>query len=172
MQTKNRFFLAIGYTLLGFILLLWPTMSIQVLCWGLGICSLVYGLFRLFNYWKVGRDNGELFKSELFLGITFSVLGLFCLISPKAVTSFLPFLLGIVLLLDAVGKLQNAIEFKNLGFPRWWMVLIASVCLFFLAITLLFNPFKAVRLTVMFFGACLFADGIADLIFYFSLRRP
>ena len=106
----------------------------------------------------------------MFFGVAFTALGAFCLITPSTVVSILPFLLGLVLLLDAVGKFQRALQMRSVGFPYWWVSLVFAVCVLLLAITLLFNPFGAVKFTMIFFGACLLADGIADLIYLFSTR--
>ena len=43
-------------------------------------------------------------KGELILGVIFSALGVFCLITPQTVVSILPFLLGVVLMLDGIQQ--------------------------------------------------------------------
>lgn len=121
MQAKEKggqMLLSAGYVVLGGLLIWRPDGSAKVIGWAIGIAALLYGLLHLINYWRTQRmgDGG---KSELFLGITFAALGIFCLITPQTVLSFLPFLLGLVLVVDAVGKAQRAFEFRRLGFARW-----------------------------------------------------
>ncbi len=166
MQAKEKggqILLSAGYVVLGGLLIWRPDGSAKVIGWAVGIAALLYGVLHLINYWRTQRmgDGG---KSELFLGITFAALGIFCLITPQTVLSFLPFLLGLVLVVDAVGKAQRALEFRRLGLSRWWLALLLAICLLVLGVVLLFNPFGAVRLTMIFFGACLLGDGILDIV--------
>lgn len=162
--------LAIGYALLGLFFIIWPGTSVQAICWIVGIGALIYGAVCFINYIRMRRRDQISFTSELFFGVTFTALGAFCLITPSTVVSILPFLLGLVLLLDAVGKFQRALQMRSVGFPYWWVSLVFAVCVLLLAVTLLFNPFGAVKFTMIFFGACLLADGLADLIYLFSTR--
>lgn len=162
-EKGGQILLSAGYMVLGGLLIWRPDGSAKVIGWAIGIAALLYGLLHLINYWRTQRmgDGG---KSELFLGITFAALGIFCLITPQTVLSFLPFLLGLVLVIDAVGKAQRAFEFRRLGFARWWLALLLAICLLALGVVLLFDPFGAVRLTMIFFGACLLGDGILDIV--------
>lgn len=165
----GQFLLAAGYVVLGALLIWKPDGSARIIGWGVGAAALVYGLVHLFNFWR-SRKQDNASKSELFLGIAFIALGLFCLITPQTVLSFLPFLLGLVLIVDAIGKFQRAWELRKLDIRLWWIVLILAICLLGLGITLLFNPFGAVRMTMIFFGACLLGDGIWDILSLLAIR--
>ena len=167
---RGKVMLAVGYLLLGLLFLFWPGASVRVLSRVAGICLLVYGLLRLFFGWRLRRRDLDGYRSQFFLGLTFAALGVFCLANPEAVASFLPFLLGLIRLLDAVGKVQRAFELRRLGFPRWWAVLIAALVLLVVGAALLFNPFGAVKAAMVFFGVCLLADGAADLAFALLFR--
>ena len=83
---------AAGYILLGLFLVLKPDTSVRAICYGCGVIAAAYGLLHVLQCRK-GKAKGE-----LILGVIFIALGVFCLITPQTVVSFLPFLLGVVLM--------------------------------------------------------------------------
>ena len=143
---------AAGYVLLGLFLVLHPDTSVKAICYGCGVCAAAYGLLHVLQCRK-GESKGE-----LILGVVFIALGIFCLLTPQTVVSFLPFLLGVVLLLDGISKIQRALDLRVLDATMGILLLI-------LGVMLLFNPFGAVKMTMVFFGICLIADGALDLLF-------
>lgn len=156
---------AAGYVLLGIILVWNPGMSVKIICGGCGIGAVAYGLLHMLQSRRGMR------KGELVLGVVFAALGAFCLITPETVVSFLPFLLGIVLILDGIGKIQRALDLRVLDLLGWVRLLIFGILLLGLGILLLFNPFGAVKMSMIFFGACLIGDGALDLLFLLLVCR-
>ena len=100
---------AAGYILLGLFLVLKPDTSVRAICYGCGVIAAAYGLLHVLQCRK-GKAKGE-----LILGVIFIALGVFCLITPQTVVSFLPFLLGVVLMLDGISKIQRALDLRVLG---------------------------------------------------------
>ena len=145
---------AAGYILLGLFLVLKPDTSVRAICYGCGVIAAAYGLLHVLQCRK-GKAKGE-----LILGVIFIALGVFCLITPQTVVSFLPFLLGVVLMLDGISKIQRALD--AIG---WGKLLTIGILLMIVGVALLFNPFGAVKMTMVFFGACLLIDGALDLLF-------
>lgn len=156
---------AAGYVLLGLVLVIRPDMSVKMICYGCGICAVAYGLLHMLQY----RRNET--RGRLALGVTFFALGVFCLITPQTVVSFLPFLLGVVLILDGIGKIQRALDLRVLDFSGWVRLLVFGLILLGLGALLLFNPFGAVKMSMMFFGICLIGDGALDLLFLFLMYK-
>lgn len=154
--------LPVGYILLGIVLMIWPTMSTDIFCLVVGVGALVFGIFYLIRYWQNCRE-GFTFRLELVLAVVLAALGIFCLVTPRTLLSILPFFLGVVLLIDGVGKIPRALEMKELGFPRWWVELLFAVLTVALGLVLVINPFSLVRVSVIFFGASLAISGVTDL---------
>lgn len=150
---------AAGYILLGLFLVLKPDTSVWAICYGCGVIAAAYGLLHVLQCRK-GKAKGE-----LILGVIFIALGVFCLITPQTVVSFLPFLLGVVLMLDGISKIQRALDLRVLDAIGWGKLLTIGILLMIVGVALLFNPFGAVKMTMVFFGACLLIDGALDLLF-------
>lgn len=154
--------LPVGYILLGIILMVWPSMSADLFCLVVGIGALVFAIFYLVRYWQNCRE-GFTFQMELVLAIVLAALGIFCLVTPRTLLSILPFFLGVVLLIDGVGKIPRALELKSLGFSRWWIELLFALLTAALGLVLVLNPFSLIRISIIFFGASLAISGVTDL---------
>ena len=155
--------LPVGYIALGVVLIIWPSLSTELFCLVAGVCALAYGLYNLFLYWR-NRQKGLPCRLELMLGVLFAAIGACILLFSRLLLSVFPFLLGVILLIDGVGKILKAMEIKSVGFSRWWVELIFAVITAGLGMILLFNPFGLVRLAVVFFGISLVVSGVSELI--------
>lgn len=162
-ETTVPVLLALGYVVLGMILVIWPTEAAKALCWIIGICSLLFGVYHFVRYWQSSR-SGFTFTFELVLSVIFVLLGIFCLVSFRTLLSFLPFILGIALVIDGAAKLPRAFSMREFGFSRWWVELLLALLLAILGLILIFDPFSLVRFSVVFFGASLVVSGISDLL--------
>ncbi len=63
----------------------------------------------------------------------------------------MPFLLGVVLMLDGISKIQRALDLRVLDAIGWGKLLTIGILLMIVGVALLFNPFGAVKMTMVFF---------------------
>lgn len=151
------------YVVLGVALLLWPTTSVKMICYGLGIAMVVLGITYGIIYFTKENLNGFL-QMDLVIGIICLAFGLFILLNPTFLSTALPFAMGLILLLGAVVKLQSAFNMKRLDFRRWYVVLIFALVLVALGLVLLWNPFEQESHMILYIGMCLILDGMTNLI--------
>ena len=105
------------------------------------------------------------------IGVLCLAFGIFCFSRPYVVLSFLPIALGIMLLVDGIGKMPLAVDALSVYSPYRFWVLISAVLPLILGIVLLVNPFRAAKAASMFFGISILADGLFELITYIQQRR-
>jgi len=151
-----------GYVILGAVFLLRPELSLNVVCYALGILIIVYGIVHLITYFVKDRLESA-FRYDMVIGIIAVALGIFILICPQLVAGILPFLIGLFILLSSIMKVQNAVDMKRTEHPRWWLFLLFALISAALGVTLILNPFGSVKLLMMFIGASLLADGVMSL---------
>ena len=151
------------YLVLGIVLLLFPGMSGTVFCWGLAAGA---GLYAAGNFWRwhQGKKQGYSLPGLLLAGLLAAVLCLVCIFRPQFILSFLPLVLGALLLVDALGKIPLTIGAIELDSPA--MIPLAMSCFFpaLLGILLRVNPFSAVHVVIRLFGIVLLITGIIELI--------
>lgn len=161
--SKSYIFISALYVVLGVVLLVWPTLSVQMICYGLAVAMIVIGISYGIMYFT--KDNIEGFlQMDLVIGIICLAFGIFVLLNPTFLSSVLPFAMGIILLLGAIVKIQSALNMKKLRFKKWYLVLICAIVIGALGAVLLWNPFKEEKYMILYIGICLILDGLTNLI--------
>ncbi len=161
--SKSYILISALYVVLGVVLIAWPTTSVKLICYGLGLAMLVLGITHCVIYFTKDNLQGFL-QMDLVIGIICLAFGLFILLNPGFLGSVLPFAMGIILLLGAVVKLQSAINMKRLLYRRWYVALICALVIGALGIVLLCNVFQEEKQMILYVGICLILDGLTNLI--------
>lgn len=166
---KSYILVSALYVVLGIVLLIWPSTSVRMICYGLGIAMLVLGITYGVIYFTKD-DLSSFLQMDLVIGIICLAFGIFILLNPAFLASVLPFAMGIIFLLGAVVKLQSAFNMKRLNFSKWYLVLICALLIVALGIVLLCNPFENERFMILYIGSCLILDGMTNLICLFCIQ--
>lgn len=161
--SKSYILVSALYIVLGIVLMAWPTTSVQMICYGLGIGMIVLGITYGIVYFTKDNLSGFL-QMDLVIGIVCLAFGVFLLLNTQFFKTVLPFAMGIILLLGAVVKIQSSINMKRLKFKKWFAVLIAALVIIALAIVLLCNVIRDDHIMILYIGACLILDGLTNLI--------
>ena len=148
----NDFLAAIIGIAAGLLLLVFPQEAINVITYGIGIVSLVYGVVRIVDYFK-NRDISPFFAGELILGVVLVGIGLFSFLNPGGIFAILPVIFGILVLVEGISKLQRALMLRRYGYPRWVAALVLAIAIMVLGVVLVLNPFGALVMTVRVLGA-------------------
>ena len=163
---------ALLYMLVGFFLLKWPDRAIQIVCYAFGTITLVYGMTRLIRYaLKKNQEQGILSGLNLTIGIIMTGIGSFLLVSPSTVVSIIPIVIGIVIVIHSLTKIQQALEIKAVQYDKWWIMLIVSLVTAVLGIIIVFKPFSTAALMVKVIGIILIADGLMSTASVFFTSR-
>lgn len=169
--SKSYIFISALYLVLGIVLLVWPTRSVQMLCYGLAVAMIVIGISYGILYFTKENPEGFL-QMDLVIGIVCLAFGIFVLLNPTFLNTVLPFAMGIILLLGAIVKIQSAFHMKKLLFKKWYLILICAVLIAALGAVLLWNPFEEEKYLILYIGICLIADGLTNLsnLFFIQTR--
>ena len=163
----NDFLAAIIGIAAGLLLLVFPQEAINVITYGIGIVSLVYGVVRIVDYFK-NRDISPFFAGELILGVVLVGIGLFSFLNPGGIFAILPVIFGI---LEGISKLQRALMLRRYGYPRWVAALVLAIAIMVLGVVLVLNPFGALVMTVRVLGAVILVDGLTGLWVSLILKK-
>ena len=161
--SKSYIFISALYVVLGVVLLAWPTLSVQMICYGLAVAMIVIGISYGIMYFTKDSLEGFL-QMDLVIGIVCLAFGIFILLNPTFLSSVLPFAMGIILLLGAIVKIQSAFNMKKLRLKKWYLILICALVIGVLGAVLLWNPFEEEKYMILYIGICLILDGLTNLI--------
>ena len=156
--------MSIAYIVLGLMLLIMPETSLLWICYAFGVVVLITGIVCLIQYARI-RGTGFTAPFMLVGGVITAGLGIFTLAKPQVVTSFLPIVFGIFIVVDGLSRIGTAIDLAKRKGQKWWVVLLLSIvsllCGALLACSQLLNN-RNVDLLLLS-GIFLLAEGILNL---------
>ena len=91
-----------------------------------GVASIIIGATGIYGYFS--NDMYRLaFQLDFALGIFNVIFGILLIINPVQLSVLLPTAVSILTLLDGGNKSQMALEGKQFGISKWYLVLISAV---------------------------------------------
>ena len=94
---------------LGVVLVVWPGMSVQIVCMAIGAVLILNGISRLVNF-VFGRDGSLFSQMNLVMGIIITVIGIWILFQPNKIIAMIPILVGIIIIIHGINNLQQAVN--------------------------------------------------------------
>lgn len=156
-----KYIAAITLIALGIAAISWTELSLNTLCIIAGSAAVVFGIIMIIVYSITPvMDVGK--SGVLSIGMLCVVIGAILLIRPKELLSFIQAIAGMLLILDAVFKVQAAIDAKRLALGGWWTLLIMSLLTLAMGIVMVLG-IAADRIIIML-GVSLTLDGLQNLI--------
>lgn len=147
---------------LGITFIVYPELSLQVICKITGGVICVYGAVKILGYFS--RDLYRLaFQFDLAYGLLIMVVGVAMLIFTDKMVSAFGFALGLVILTDAFFKVQITIDSKKFGIRKWWLIACFTILTAAAGIWLILNPFYSAEMAMVFEGVALVCEGILNL---------
>lgn len=70
---------------------------------------------------------------------------------------------GILILADALFKIQISVDAKKFGLSLWWRILLVAILTGVLGFLLLMRPFEAAEVMMILVGVALLFEGILNL---------
>ncbi len=162
-DVRNNFLLtAIVSVLIGLVLVLFPVRTTFMICNIAGILLIVCGIINIIRY---VTSKGEAFfiRYDLVVGVILCLAGLFVITQSHLIISFIPTIVGIVLLINGIINLKKAFHLKQAGLQRWWVDLAIAAVITLLGLLIWLRPFDAVATTNIFIGICLILNGVSNL---------
>lgn len=114
--------------LAGIFLLAWPDLGTLINRYLIGATFLLLGIARTLGYFA--NDLYRLaFQYDLALGALAFILGILFLVCPDNVLTALPYIIGVYVLIDALLKVQTAMDAKEFGMRAWLPLMITALFL-------------------------------------------
>ncbi len=162
--------LGVLYIIIGLVLLFWPGLSIQLICYAVGGAILIYGVGRIVRYFT-GRKNNTSEMADIVLGILTLLIGIFIATSSTFIASIFPWMCGLAMFIGSIGKIQMAFALKRAQTPWWKGTMLSAIVTAVLGVTMLLNPFGSILALIRFFGVGLVIDGVGSVVSEFMVSR-
>ena len=145
--------LSIAYIVIGMMLLVMPQTSLLWICYAFGAVVLITGIVCLVQYAPF----------MLVGGVITACIGVFTLVRPQVVASFLPVVFGIFIVVDGLSRIGTAIDLAKRKGQKWWLLLLLSLVSVALGVVLVLHPFDAAIGVTMLCGILLIVEGALNL---------
>lgn len=166
---KDVVWSSIAYLILGFVLLIKPGTALVTVVHILAIVAAVMGVVSLVSYFK---DKYSVGNGGVIKGVVYFAIAAFLYFGAGVIISIVPFILGILIVISGIVKLQEALDMMKYRADGSITVLVISVLSLVFGVLILINPFGTAELLFRIIGIALIYNGVSDLltVFYFSKK--
>mgnify|MGYP005790089263 CR=1 FL=1 len=149
--------------LLGLLLLFFPQTTADAVLYIFGIALILIGAVRSVQYFRMDVRSA-ISSRQLALGVLLIFAGVMVLVFSESFISFFPFVLGCVLFIGGIAKLQSAFDLKRMGVAKWYYDLFGVLVSLLFGLIILLNPFSAAMTLMRVIGAALVIEVVQDVI--------
>ncbi len=167
---KNSIFALGGFVVAGILLILFPHKIANFAGYIVGALALGFGVTKVINYFsKTTVKRVTVFG--LTIGILSAIAGIYIITKPYIVSDFIVSVFGVIILVDGILKMKNAIELKKSGMEKFLSILITSLIEILLGIVFILNPGLTLGTMLRIVGGVLVFAGISNLITFFTITK-
>lgn len=161
---------SIAYIVLGVFMVAKPQAVADGLNDVFGVVMLIYGVINIIAFFLNKGTDENLFL-ELAMGVIAIGLGIFALVAQDLMQKILFYVIGGVLIVDALVNIKRSINLRRIGFPRWGFFLIVAILGVILGVACIIFYSAVGKAIVLLFGIALIFEGIASLLTIFIDSR-
>ncbi len=155
--------------LIGIVMIIYPGRSLDVICQVFGVVLIGGGVMCIIFFLQ---DVHALTNVMMLTGgIIFAAIGIWIFTKPRGIETIIPFIAGIVIVIDGIFNCIQTADLGRAKFSRWWVAMILSILTIGLGILLIINPFGAVSAIARIIGAFMVYDAVSDLWIIIDVSR-
>lgn len=158
---KHALLRAIVFIILGIAIAINPSVFFQFVAYLIAGYFTIIGLIHIYGDYKAQKATGS-FGFGLISGILLIVLAIAVLLFASRIVAILPFILGLVIILNGLFQLVASLNNRRTG----WIIY--SVLVLIAGLTLTFNPFASLLVLFQIFGFFLIIMGVSEVVSYFQ----
>ena len=173
MKTSTKIWLAIAGILLialGVICLMKPLATLLTIAWLIGIITLISGFSKLiftFRTQSVLPNSGTRMLSAILL----IVLGFFLLGHRLFVSSTLPVIFALWVIIEGITIAVQSFDYKRAGFTFWWGLLLMGICAAVLGFLGMRNPVASAQTLSALIGLGIIVLGVSYLLALLGIKK-
>lgn len=166
----NLILIAILFIALGVVLILWPGATMKTICYILAVSLIAIGVVFLANYLR--KDiTGIIYRYDLVMGLSAILGGILVIIKVEQLTGLIPMVLGFLVTISGILKMQNSVDMLRLGHGTWYVAFAMAIVNIVFGVLLLINPFGTMELLLMWLGIGFVYSGVTDLYVTISISH-
>ena len=160
---KSSIWSSIALVILGLLLIFYSEVTIISISYVIGGILIAIGVIALIKY--ISNINKDI-KNEIDIvyGIGTIILGIIVISNPKAIASIIPFVLGVLIVINSTAKIDYSFRLKKNKNSLWISTLVVALIALICGVLLIFNPFAGAEFITKIIGAILVIYAILDIV--------
>lgn len=160
----------ISIILIGFGIFMFtnPITTVNILMVMFGALLVIDGLVHLVSYFAI-KDEYRFFSSELAQAVIYIILGFVLMCNYDKVSTLLPVILGIWIIVESIFKLQISLNIRDIYDSHWGVLMGMSIVTGLLGMIILFNPFESLALFIRIAGVVVMLVELITIFEDFSI---
>ena len=115
---KSSFISSIVLFVLGLLLIFASEVTIAVISYIIGGCLVAAGLTAIIHFFLT-KMRDSFTSLDIVYGVVTIIAGVFIIMHPYAIGKFIPFVVGIAIIMSSAMKLQYSFQLRNLKNDIW-----------------------------------------------------
>ena len=165
---KSSIISSIALIAFGILLILQSEATIITISYVIGGLLIALGVIAGLSFFKNIKERSKN-DLDIVYGIVCVILGVIVIQNPEAIASIIPFVLGLVIIINSATKLQYSFELYKEKNSLWLSTLVLSIIM--VVCVLIFNPFKGAILLTRIVGIFILIYSVLDLISTFVISK-
>ena len=155
--------LSAAMIVLGLLFMICPGMALKIMYRLAGVIFIILGIVKIIGYFS--KDIFQLaFQFDLAIGSIFIILGILLFFMPAKMIEIGTGVFGILMLVDALLRIQTTIDAQKFGIKKWWILLLISLTAAVIGVLLLIMPFKGAKIIVNLVGLNICINGVLNFV--------
>ena len=166
----NLIALSLAFVAIGVIFLIYPAEVQTTACYMIAALLIIVGVISLINYLR--KDiTGMLYRYDLVVGLSAILGGILVILKiDQLVVVLIPVVLGFLVTISGILKMQNSVDMLRLGHGTWHVAFALAIINIIFGIVLLINPFSA-DIQKILLGIALIYSGVTDLFVTIAISK-
>ncbi len=153
----------------GLILVLFPRVSLQVLCAVLGAILIAMSILKFVALPNIPGTFGR--AMEALVALIELVLGFALIVQADFFISLFQVIIGVVLVFGSLLLLFHAYEIRSLGGSWFVCSIVAGVLVLALGVLVILNPAEFAEIAFQLQGIALIIEGVSFVVFLRSMKK-
>lgn len=167
---KNSMLALAGFVCLGIFLIIFPDKVANLAGYIVGALGVGFGVTKIINYFSKTPEK-KVTVFGLTMGIIFALAGIYIITQPRIVSNFIVSVFGVIILVDGILKMRNALNLKKSGMKNFLGIFITAAIEILLGVVFIINPGLSLNTMLRIVGAVLIFVGISNLLTFIGVTK-
>jgi uncharacterized membrane protein HdeD (DUF308 family) len=146
----------------GIMLAIYPGDTLSIITKIIGAFLMVFGVVQIINYFKNAKED-RVGSASFAFGIILFAVGLYIFINDASLTKFVTTIIGILICIKSVYKIQLAISLKDYS-NSWKYNLVSGLIVLSIGLIVIFYPYATAATILRVIGIALIVSSVYEII--------